>query len=166
MATRVQDIGPLAGHSPDQDRPLGSYAALMGLYAASTAGFAAWYRASGRPLPEHMRASDLALVTVATHKLGRIITKDRITSSVRAPFTRFQDDGGPGEVEEAARGTGVQRAIGELLVCPYCVSMWTATGFAAGLLVAPRATRQVTSVFSALFGADVLNLLYVKAQRD
>jgi Protein of unknown function (DUF1360) len=59
----------------------------------------------------------------------------------RAPFTRFQDDAGAGEVNEAARGHGLQRAIGELLVCPYCLDLWIAAAFTAGLLVAPRATR-------------------------
>jgi hypothetical protein len=47
---------------------------------------------------------------------------------LRAPFTRFQDDTGYGEVEEAARGTGFRRAIGELLICQYCVSQWSPPG--------------------------------------
>lgn len=50
---------------------------------------------------------------MASHKAARMVTKDRVTSAVRAPFTRFEHDAGPGEVSESARGRGLQRAIGE-----------------------------------------------------
>jgi Protein of unknown function (DUF1360) len=164
MSPRVQDVGPFAGHSPDQERPLGGYAVLMGAYASLTAGFTAWFRASGRTLPSRPSAADLALTTVATHKASRLIAKDRVTSTARAPFTRFQDDAGPSEVDEAARGRGLRRAIGELIICPYCLGPWVATAFAAGLLVAPRVTRQVAGVLSALFGADLLQIVYAKTE--
>jgi hypothetical protein len=162
--TRVQDIGPFRGHSPEDERPLGGYATLMGAFGGLVGGFAAWFRASGRELPERMDERDLALVTVATHKASRLIAKDRVSSSVRAPFTRYQDDAGPSEVSEAARGRGLRRAVGELLICPYCVGMWVSAGFAGGLLVAPRFTRWLASVFAVLFGADVLQIVYKKAQ--
>jgi Protein of unknown function (DUF1360) len=164
MSPRLQDVGPFAGHSPDQERPLGGYAVLLGTYAALTGGFAAWFKRSGRRLPERPSAADLALATTATHKASRLLAKDRVASAVRAPFTTFQDDAGPSEVSEQARGTGLRRAIGELLICPYCLGMWVATAFAAGLLVAPRLTRQVAAVFSTLFGADVLQIVYAKSQ--
>jgi hypothetical protein len=111
-----------------------------------------------------MEARDLALVTVATHKASRLIAKDRVASTVRAPFTRFEHDAGPGEVSEAARGRGLRRAIGELVVCPYCVGMWISAAFAAGLLVAPRFTRWFAAVLAALFGADVLHVAYRNAE--
>lgn len=136
----------------------------MGCYAVAVAGFGAWFRSSGRALPERVGAADLALVTVATHKSSRLIAKDRVTSTVRAPFTRFEGDGGPSEVSEKARGRGLRRAVGELIVCPYCLSLWIASTFAAGLLVAPRLTRQVMSVVTALFGADALQIAYKKAE--
>ena len=156
--------GPLAGHSPGQERALGGYAVLMGAFAGLAACFAAWLRRSGRSLPDHARPGDLLLLTVATHKCARVITRDRVTSTVRAPFTRFQDDAGPSEVDERARGRGLRRAIGELLVCPYCLDMWVASGFVAGLIVAPRATRWVAAVFTVLTGADVLQIAYSKAE--
>lgn len=160
----LQDAGPLAGHSPDQERALGGYAILMSAFLALSAGFSAWMRRSGRALPDGVAASDLALMTVATHKVSRLIAKDRVTSTVRAPFTRFEGDAGPGEVSEAARGRGLRRAIGELLVCPYCLDMWVAAAFAAGLIAAPRPTRWLMATFSALFGADVLQIAYKKAE--
>jgi hypothetical protein len=164
MAQRVQDIGAFQGHSPQQERPLGGYAMLMGLFAGIAGGFAAWFRASGRELPERMEARDLALITLATHKASRLVAKDRVTSTVRAPFTRYEDDAGPGEVSEAARGRGLRRAIGELIICPYCIGMWISAMFAAGLLVAPRFTRWFAAVLAALFGADLLQIAYKKAE--
>jgi Protein of unknown function (DUF1360) len=164
MATRLQDAEPFAGHSPQQERPLGGYAVLTAAFAGAAGGFAAWLRSSGRELPERVAAGDLALMTVATHKASRLIAKDRVTSAVRAPFTRFEDDAGPSEVSEAARGRGLRRAIGELIVCPYCLGMWVSAAFAAGFIVAPRPTRWVAATFTALFGADVLQIAYAKAE--
>src|SRR4051812_7980803 len=34
---------------------------------------------------------DILLLGVATHKLSRIITKDAVTSFLRAPFTRYDE---------------------------------------------------------------------------
>ena len=87
---------------------------------------------------------------IATHKLSRLISKDKITAFARAPFTEFQEPGGPAEVEERARGDGWRRTIGELLVCPYCLGMWISGGFNLGLVVAPRGTRFAASVLTGL----------------
>jgi hypothetical protein len=111
-----------------------------------------------------MSPRDMALLATATHKTARLVAKDRVTSTLRAPFTEFQDDAGPGEVDEAARGRGLRRAIGELLVCPYCLNMWIAAAMTAGLLVAPRATRWFAGLMSVLFGADLLQIAYKKAE--
>jgi hypothetical protein len=154
----------LADHSPDQHRPLGSYALLTGMFSTLWAAFITWFARSGRRLPEHMAGSDIALITVATHKLSRTIAKDRVTSAWRAPFTRFQDDAGPSEVEESARGMGLRRAVGELMICPYCLGVWIASAFTAALLVAPRATRWTASVFVTQTGSDLLQIAYKKAE--
>lgn len=107
---------------------------------------------------------DLALITFATHKLSRLITKERVTSALRAPFTRYQGEAGPGEVEESPRGQGLRRAIGELFVCPYCIATWIASGFAAGLVVAPRATRLIAATLTAVLGSDVLQIAYKRLE--
>jgi hypothetical protein len=164
MTVQMEELGVLARHSPEQERPIGGYAVLVGAFAALAGAFSAWFRASDRELPDRMEAGDLALVTVATHKASRLIAKDRVASAVRAPFTRYEEDAGPGEVSESARGRGLRRAIGELLVCPYCVGMWVSAAFVAGLLVAPRFTRWFAAVLVALFGADVLQIAYKKAE--
>jgi hypothetical protein len=170
VATAIQDREQSSeppgdsAQSRAEERPLGGYAVLTGLFSLLAASFAGWIRRSGRELPDRVGAYDLAIVSVATHKVSRLIAKDRVTSAVRAPFTRYQDEGGPAEVEEEAVGRGLRRAIGELLVCPYCLSLWIAAAFAAGLVVAPRATRWIAAVFSMLFGADVLQIAYKKLE--
>jgi hypothetical protein len=153
-------------HSPGRERPLGSYAVLMGTFSSLAAGFAAWFRRSGRELPERIDPRDLALLTVASHKAARLITKDRVTSAVRAPFTRFEHDAGPGEVSEAARGRGLRRAIGELLVCPYCLGMWTSAALTASLLVFPRFTRWFAAVLTMFFGSEMLQTAYHRAEES
>lgn len=151
-------MDPNAGHA-DQYRPLGGYLILTAAFnALATAGVVAASRA-GR-LPDRVSAGDIALGAVATYKLSRLIARDRVTSGLRAPFTRFQDDAGHGEVDEAARGTGLRLAIGELLVCPNCIGQWIAGGFAAGLVAAPRATRAVAAMFAIHAGADALQLAH------
>jgi hypothetical protein len=159
ISTGVKHVA--AGYADDEEEhPLGGYAALMGVFVTVVAAFSAWVRRSGRELPERIAPGDLVLMTVATHKASRLLAKDRVTSVVRAPFTEYQSDGGPAEVEERARGRGLRRAVGELLVCPYCLGMWIAVAFAAGLTVLPRPTRWAASVLCVHFGADVMQLAY------
>jgi hypothetical protein len=147
-------VGVTSGHS-EQYRPLGAYGALMGAFGALTAaGLAAGDRAG--VLPERIGARDLALCGVATYKLSRLVARDRITAAIRAPFTRLEGDAGHGEVDEAARGTGLRRALGELLVCPDCLALWVAGGFTAGLVVRPRATRAVAASLAIHAAADAL----------
>ncbi|MEA2140526.1 MAG: hypothetical protein QOC91_625 [Solirubrobacteraceae bacterium] len=162
-AERLHEV--VADYASGQEQPpLGGYATLMGLFAAIATAFSVWVHRSGRELPERVSPGDLALMTVATHKASRLLAKDRVTSAVRAPFTRYQAEGGPAEVEEQARGSGLRRAIGELLICPYCLGMWIATAFAIGLAVVPRPTRWVASVLAAHFGSDVLQATYRKLE--
>ena len=153
---------PTAGHSA-QHRPLAAYGAIAAVFnGAFAAGLIAARRADR--LPERYGAGNVALLVGATAKLSRLIAKDRVTSAIRAPFTRFQEDSGYGEVSEAARGTGMRRAIGELLVCQYCVSQWVAAGMVVGHALAPRETRLVAGTFAVFGLADVLNLAYSAAQ--
>lgn len=161
---QLQPPNPFAGHSPRQERPLGGYAVLMGAFTALAVGFGVWFRSSGRELPDSISAPDLALVAVASHKTSRLITRDRVTSAVRAPFTEFQGDAGPGEVNERARGRGLRRAVGELLVCPYCLGMWVSAALTASLLVFPRFTRWFAAVLTAFFGSELLHIAYARAE--
>jgi len=148
------------------DRPLGGYVVVMAVFAALLACAAGLVAATGRRLPHGIGPWDLLLITAGTHKLSRTLTKDAVTSPLRAPFTRYSGTGGPAEVmEEASKASGVRHAIGELVTCPFCLDLWIASGFAFGHVFAPRVTRLVAGTFTALTGADFLHLLYAKGQQ-
>ncbi|HYH30621.1 MAG TPA: DUF1360 domain-containing protein [Pseudonocardia sp.] len=150
-----------------EDRPLGGYVLVMAVFAALVAGAAGLVAASGRRLPSGFGPWDLLLITAGTHKLSRTLSKDAVTSPLRAPFTRYSGTGGPAEVmEDASKAGQVRHSIGELVSCPFCLDMWIATGFAFGYVFAPRVTRLVAGTFSALAGADFLHLAYAKAQQS
>lgn len=137
----------------------GAYAALLGLYTTLAGGFLALYPRRGRRLPRSYRLRDLALCGVATHKLTRLATCERVTAPLRAPFVEHRPvgPGGPPGAGERARGTGLRRELGELLTCPYCAGPWVAGALLVGLAVAPRATRFVTGIFTAVAVADFLH---------
>src|SRR5947199_8966478 len=109
---------------------MSGHALLTGIFNGSVAALALAHHRSGRELPERYPAGDLVLLSVGTYKLSRLIAKDRIMSFARAPFTRLQGESErPGEVSEEPRGSGMRHAVGELLVCPYCLGQWIGTGF-------------------------------------
>ncbi|MHB8532438.1 MAG: DUF1360 domain-containing protein [Solirubrobacteraceae bacterium] len=160
-AEQEGELGAIAaGYAPGEERPLGGYVALVGVYGGATAAALIALRRAGRPLPERISAADVALIGIASHKLSRTITKDKVTSFLRAPFTRFQEPSGQGEVDEEPRGHGLQLAVGELLVCPYCVAQWVATGLTLSLVAAPRPTRLFSTVFVAHTLSDFLQAAY------
>ncbi|GAA2883629.1 DUF1360 domain-containing protein [Pseudonocardia halophobica] len=147
------------------DRPLSGYAVVMGAFAAVVAAVAGIAAATRRTLPG-LSVTDLVLLTVATHKLSRTITKDAVTSPLRAPFATFAETSGPSEVtEEPRKDSSLRHSIGELLTCPFCLDLWIATGLVIGLVFAPRPTRLVIGTFTALAGADFLQLAYSAAQQ-
>lgn len=142
---------------------------LVGAHTAQAATFAA---AVGIPLaiaarrgrlPERIPMSDVLLLGIATHKLSRVITRDKVTDFLRAPFTRREGHAHINEVNDKPRGHGLQRAMGELVSCPFCAGTWIAGGLAVGLVFAPRFTRVVEAAFAALSVSDLLHLAYAGA---
>src|SRR3954464_7050325 len=150
-------------YAPGDERPLLDHAALVGVYGAAVTGLSLVVRRRRRQrgLPERIPASDLALLSVATHKLSRIITKDTVTAPLRAPFTHFKEAGAAGEVNEEPRDdTPAKHAVGELVTCPFCMAQWVGTGFLFGYLLAPRATRAAASLFTMVAASDALQYAY------
>lgn len=111
------------------ERPPRSYAVLSAGFGGAIGGALVALRAAGKPLPKGFGIGDVLLGGVATHNLSRLLAKDRVTSFMRAPFTEYQGPGGPGEVEEKPRRSGLSYAVGELLTCPYCLGLWVAAGY-------------------------------------
>jgi hypothetical protein len=143
-----------------RERPLTGYLGSVGSYGLYCAVLVGIGKSKGRRLPEHFMLRDVALCSVATFRLSRMIAKSNIASPLRFPFTEYQEAGAPAEANEEARGQGVRKTIGELITCPFCLSVWCATSFIAGLVLFPRQTRLSASVFAALAGADALQLAY------
>jgi Protein of unknown function (DUF1360) len=149
----------------DDERPVAGYLGTMSVYGAIVTGIAGVARATGRPVPDGLDPRQVALSAAAIHKLSRLLAKDPVTSPLRAPFTRYQGTAGPAEVSEEVRGTGARKAVGELISCPFCVSVWVATGCAAGLIYLPRTTRLAIGTLAALAGADLLQYLHAWVQQ-
>lgn len=149
---------------PGKQPPFGPYLAFMGIFGSLVGAALAVARRRGRDLPETVDPGQLLLVGTAAHKLSRLIAKDKVTSPLRAPFTELEGKGGPAELEERSRGTGLRKAIGELLICPYCLDLWVVAAFSVGLLFAPRVTRFVASLFAALTISDFFQIAYKAAE--
>jgi hypothetical protein len=152
-----------AGDEADE-LPIGGYATMMVVFLGSFVGLVTLARAAGA-LPERVAARDIALLGVATHKLTRIVTRERVTIPLRVPFTHYEGRDGAGQVKEEPRGKGVQRAIGSLLTCQYCAGPWVATGLVAGLLFAPRATRVACGMLAVVAISDFLHQAYAGSRR-
>jgi Protein of unknown function (DUF1360) len=155
-----------AEYAGGEDRPLGGYVAVMGTYALSTLAGSALARKLGRPAPARLSPWEVAQLGIATHKISRLVSKDPVTSPVRAPFTRYEGVSAPSELAEEVRGHGTFRhSLGELLTCPMCLAQWVATGLSVGLALAPNATRAAMSTFTAVAASDFLQHLYVRLQQ-
>lgn len=152
-------------YAPEQEhRPIGAYGVLTVAFSATFgASMLAAYRHAGG-FPERVSAGDIALMGMATHKVTRLLAKDRVTSFLRAPFTEYQDRAGHGELEEKARGRGLQLATGELLICPYCLAQWVVGAFAVGTVAAPRLTRVLSAMWTAEAISDFAQLAYHAAE--
>ena len=144
--------------------PTRDYAALVTIFNGALATALLAQKCSKEPLPERVEPKDIILFALATQKLSRVITKDKVTTAFRAPFTEVEGKGGAGELEERPKGRGLRRAIGELLTCPFCLGTWIASGFIYGYIFTPRITRTLASIFAVSGIADFLQQAYVKAQ--
>jgi uncharacterized protein DUF1360 len=60
----------------------------------------------------------------------------------------------------------MRHALGEPVSCPFCVGQWVATTGVCGLIVVPRTTRAVASVFAVLTGSGMLQYAHAKLQES
>ena len=149
-------------YAPHDHRPLDGYLVAMGAFGALAGSLAAAARLSNSPVPDRPALGDVALLSIATHKLSRLIAKDAVTSPLRAPFTRYAEPAGAAELNEEVRdnGSSVRHGIGELVTCPFCLAVWVATGLTGGLVLAPRLTRLAATVLTATAVSDFLQMAY------
>jgi Protein of unknown function (DUF1360) len=147
---------------PDPKTTYPGYAVLVGTFAAGMTGALAGLFRKDR-VPSHFTVQDITLLGVATYQVSRTISRDRVTAFLREPFATQGDSIGRGEVESEAQGKGLRRAIGELLICPFCMTQWVGTGFLVGLCAAPRTTRFVASIFALRTVAEAVNIAHEAA---
>ncbi|MGV9357342.1 DUF1360 domain-containing protein [Streptomyces misionensis] len=158
--------GPDAARYDDRGEvPLAGYATLAAVFAAGTSGFALLARRRDVRLPERVPPWDVVLLGTAAYKTSRLLVRDKVTSFVRAPFTRRADEGGANEVLDEPRGSGLRRAVGDLLSCPFCVSTWAAGTLVCSYAAAPRLTRLVCGGFGAVTVSDWLQYAWTWTQR-
>ncbi|MBR7828028.1 DUF1360 domain-containing protein [Actinospica sp. MGRD01-02] len=162
MSEHVHPLERIAdGYAPGEDFPLGGYLGAMGVYSASVGTLAVLARVTKRTV-EPPSPWDVVVGAAATHTLSRIVSRDPVTSPLRAPFTRFEGTAGPAELKEEVRGEGARRTLGEMLTCPFCTGMWVATALSAGYVFAPRATRLAAAGLASLAGSDFLQFARAK----
>ena len=156
------DLDPLQrleeAYAPGEDRPLGSFIGIMAVHSVLVGGAIAVAARRGRL--RTLSLADLAVATIATYKLSRLLAKDPVTSPLRAPFTRLEGTTGPAELSEEVRGDGLRHALGELVTCPFCLGQWVAAAFCLGLVYLPGVTRMVATIFTVHAGSDVLQFAY------
>jgi len=149
---------------PDDGVPMAGYALMSGIFIA---GFALLVTALGRShrLPRRVRVPDLVLTGLATHRLSRILTRDKIATPLRAPLTEYEGSAGAGEVHERVRVHGVRKALASLVTCPYCAAPWLASALLAGLAVRPRITHFIEAMLTSVTISDFTHQLYAATKR-
>ena len=122
------------------------YAALAASYAV-LAGAVAVLASRRRDDPAPVEPAELALYGAATAGLSRLLSKEKVTEWIRAPFVEE-----PAAGERHPKGRGPRYVVGELLSCTRCLGSWSALGLVGMRALAPAPAR---------VGATLLALSYV-----
>src|SRR4030095_1172819 len=94
-----------------EEQLLAEYATLLGFYLASAAVLTGIAVQQNR-LPRKFGLLDLALLGMATHKLSRIVAKERITGILRAPFVSYIRGSRPSGDAVLRRDFGTRSRLG------------------------------------------------------
>ncbi len=112
--------------------------------------------ASGRR-PVLPSPTELAMLGLASHRIGRMLAFERVGEPFRAPFTATVPDESGADATVVARGRGVRWVLGELISCPTCVATWASLALAIGQRFLPAPTRVLVGVLAAAGVAEVVN---------
>ena len=112
--------------------------------------------ASGRR-PVLPSPAELVMLGLASHRIGRMVSFERVGEPFRAPFTATVPDESGADETVVARGRGVRWVLGELVSCPTCVATWASLGLAIGQRFLPAPTRVLVGVLAAAGVAEVVN---------
>jgi hypothetical protein len=144
----------------DEQPPYSSYAAIVASFFGGLTTAAGIARALGRE-PRELTSLDLLTLSAATFKAARTISRDRVAAFLREPFVEgegLDDDAQPA-------GEGMQRAIGELVMCTRCMGTWVAAGLGSTQVIAPRFGRLLTWTLAAAAANDFLQTAFVALNR-
>ena len=98
--------------------------------------------------------ADLIDDALATYRLTRLVTTDRVTQKLR---DRLNERWGTKTVPTIPSGTRtVRTAFGELLTCDWCVSIYVGAAVAAVRTFAPRAWRPIARALASSAVAGVI----------
>jgi hypothetical protein len=132
-----------------------TYVALSSLFASLFTVFSLYEQRKNKP--DEFEPFDLAMLGLASYRLGRMVSYDKVFEAERAPFTvTVPDPTGAGE-SVMPRGGGVRLAIGELICCPICVGTWISAILVFGLGVLPGPTRTFLKIMSGIGLAEFVN---------
>ena len=96
--------------------------------------------------------TDFVLVSLATYRLIRLITYDKIFQPVRNLFLVQQPDG-----SYKKEGGGPRRTIAELLECMWCTGLWSALVALTLYVIAPIGTFLILVLAIAAVGSFLQN---------
>lgn len=144
--------------------PFAGYAAILGSFGGALALTAALERRldRARAAPTIL---DLVLLSAASFKVARAVSRERVGSVVREPFVETDESADGRVLAERPAGEGLRRAIGELVTCTRCVGTWVAAGLGTAQIVAPRFGRLLTWTLAAAAANDFLQTAFVALNR-
>lgn len=140
--------------------PFAGYAAILGSFGGALALTAALERRldRARAAPTIL---DLVLLSAASFKVARAVSRERVGSVVREPFVETDESADGRVLAERPAGEGLRRAIGELVTCTRCTGTWAAAGLLAAQTAAPRFGRLLTWALAAGGANDFLHAGFV-----
>ena len=136
--------------------PYSSYAAIVAAFAGGLAAAGAIARALRRD-PQCNTVLDFAVLSLASFKAARTLTRDPVTSFLREPFVEGDAVGGD---EKPVQSGSMEQAIGELVTCSRCVGTWAAAGLAATQILTPRFGRLLTWSLGSAAANDFLQAAF------
>ncbi len=139
---------------PEQRERL-AYVTLVSLFLGLLGVFVSREQKERREFDPQPR--DVILIALATFRAGRVTAYARVTEPFRDPVTETVPDEYDAGENVVAEGTGVRKAISELVSCPICVGTWVASGLVYGLRIAPGPTRLVAAILGASGLAEMFN---------
>ncbi len=141
-------------HDRQQMENYGTKLTLISVFLSLMAVFSLRLARRGQDLG--LGPFDLVLLGLSTFRVGRMAAYEGIAAPIREPFTHVEEDASGAGETVVAEGTGIHRAIGELLSCPVCVGTWVAASLVYGLQLLPIPTRVFLWISSTTGVAEIV----------